>query len=129
MLIDNVLAATEVGTPGGIVGVILAILGIAGSLTGIAGYTRGSYAKSRIEALNGEVTELQRQRDEEKTARQETDRKLQAETEARKTLQDVVTGKQDWAEITAILRQMDQRGINIQHVLQSVAAVTGAADQ
>ena len=113
----------------GVVALILAIVGIAGAFAGVAGYTKGSYAKARIEALNGEVLELQRQRDEEKTARQETDRKLQAETDARKILQDVVTGKQDWGEITAILHVMDERGINIQHVLDSIAAATGAVGE
>lgn len=120
---------------GGIVGIVLAIFGAAGMLAGVAGYTRGSSAKSRIEALNGDIVERDRRHEllrselgEERQARQETDRKLQAETAARTILQDVVTGKQDWAEITAILRVMDERGVNIQQVLDSIATATGAAE-
>lgn len=133
----TILASIEL-TPGmgGILGVILAVFGLAGVIAGVAGYFRASYAKARIEALNGDIEERDRRHEllkdelaEERTAREETDRKLQAETTARQVLERVVTGKQELEEIASILRVMDQRGVSIQQIINAIATAVGAVGE
>jgi DNA-binding TFAR19-related protein (PDSD5 family) len=100
---------------------ILAIVGILGTIAGGAGYFNANYAKSRIEALNGDLEERDRRYDTLKDDYEDLERRFTEEQHKReesdqkvKVLEKVVTGKQELDEIANVLRVHENRARSIE---------------
>jgi chromosome segregation ATPase len=108
-------------------GAIFAGLMVLSILAGAVAVVRSSYAKARIEALQGDRDDLIERLNETRVEYGECKFKyeqlkvqLDGESHARKALEEVVTGKKELEAVLGILTKHDERTVRIETMVKQL---------